>query len=127
MKRNHLFLTGILVFLFVMGCSTISGIDVSPPSWIRGTWTAATSSVEFKFLSDNIIYTNKNGVTISFVKQYAGMQVTDESSDTSYTVTIISPDTTTVYSFTLSGDQIIYYVQENDTNIEYGNLTRDNT
>ncbi len=117
---------GILVLLFVMGCSTFAGV-VSPPSWIRGTWTAYNKSVVFKFSSDNILYTNRQGTTISFEKEYAGLQVTDQSSDTLYTVTIISPDKTTIYNFELSGDIIIYFVKENDTNIDYGNLTKETT
>jgi len=127
MKRKYLFLTGILVLLFVMGCSTISGIDISPPSWIKGTWTAYNGAVTFKFLSDNIIYTNRNGTTISFVKQYAGMQVTEQSNNAAYTVTIINLDTTIVYSFKLSEDQIIYFIHDNDTNIDNGLLTKENT
>jgi hypothetical protein len=138
MKKKHISgkaglagITGLLVvaaaLVMVAGCSTISGIDISPPSWARGTWTAYEGAVTFKFLSDNIVYTDKNNVTISFVKQYAGMQVTDESSDTSYTVTIIDVDKTIVYSFTLSGDVIIYQVYENDAIIDSGGLTKETT
>ncbi len=126
MKKNYLFLTGMLVLLFVMGCSTFAGV-VSPPSWIRGTWTAYEKSVVFKFLPDNILYTNRQGTTISFEKEYAGMQVTDQSSDTLYTITVIGPETTTIYSFTLTGDNINYSVKENDTTIDIGLLTKETT
>ena len=69
---------------------------LSPPSWIIGTWSNSNGLVNSVFSSDNIVYTIAS-TTIDVKKNYLNNEnadvtytVTDMSTDTSYTVDVIT-------------------------------------
>ena len=88
----------ILVFSF-SACNLFNTVSITPPSWIVGSWSDSTDSIEFSFTSNNIIQT-ASGITISFKEAFI--------SDPSVFNELISNTTEYKFEVTDSGVSISY-------------------
>jgi len=101
-----------LLFILLIALTSFIGCDLglfssstlSPPSWIRGTWTDDFAINSWTFSSDNATFsTSAIGISISFDfkeidAQGAGV-VTDTATNTTYTVRLEENGTSSSYEF----------------------------
>ena len=116
-------LTLTIFILLLVGCtkdpSSTSGnnntINLSPPSWIIGSWQSDPGAVVYTFTSNYILFGSGDSTT-SLKNYYPGsneVTITDESSATMYKATLIStsPDHTIELIFNkISSDSLNYTV-----------------
>ena len=85
--KKSIFITTIFLILLLSGCGGSGGSKSGyhPPQWIQGSWIEA-GIVIFEFTSDNVIQYGGGTPMLNFKDVYK--DVTEESSSTSYAVTV---------------------------------------
>ena len=105
---------GLALTLFVCliaGCSLgiFGGGGLSPPSWIRGTWSDTTGLYRFKFTSNNIQQYMFDRLQIDFSSSVYTVKE-QEKTGSVYEVDLKSPNGTSTYTFEKNGTALDFTV-----------------
>lgn len=121
-KIKSLFLLFVMGF-FVTSCSFFDNASLSPPNWIIGSWSTNTgdayTDIKFVFTSDNCVMSSSN-ISTDFVKDF-NKSLSDDSSDTLYTITVTTTNTNAKYSFEKVSDTSFNYT-DTLNGVTYGPL-----
>ncbi|MGD1822825.1 MAG: hypothetical protein ACPKM0_08705 [Pleomorphochaeta sp.] len=114
-KNNKSFLLFILMIIFVIsvtGCSLgISSSQINPPSWIIGTWSESTDTLDFEFSNDDIIQESV-GIKIDYKEalESDSLSISKETStDSKYSITMSDSSDTSTLSFEKVSDTKLNY------------------
>lgn len=110
MKKSVLLIVGLVLLLG--SCDLFNPVSLAPPDWIIGTWSTNTGTTSadmlFTFTSSNCVMTSSTA-SIDFYEAYKKSSLSDNASDTSYTISLSESGTTASYSFTKASTTTFTY------------------
>jgi hypothetical protein len=101
-------MAGVLSVLVGVLISCGFGPQLSPPSWIIGTWSDSSLVLSWEFTQNNVIYT-AYGTPIDYgsLGRNPGAQLSDSATSTTYAVTLGSGGVSTTFPFAKVGSTTI--------------------
>jgi len=117
MKKNLFIALSILMLLaFLTSCSLFNKSPLAPPAWIEGSWSDDYDVFTWEFTTDNVLYSSDDlDMDFKALALEPETEITDESTDDTYSFTYSAYSVTTDYSFEMVDDTTLNYSIDNST------------
>jgi len=116
-------LFALIFILCLLGCASnptsSAASNLTPPSWILGTWSDSYDTNTFVFQNDDVVFIVDN-MTISFKEAYKNGNITETKTSTTYEIYLSLSNVAQTYSFAkLTNTSLNYTLATNGISMSF--------